>query len=152
MSTNLVNKDTGELVTLANGTRMWIGTKTAHDLAVQQGTMPNNCMVCITDDYPGSTMPRFPDYAHPISIPATNSWTVTEDCYVIFHWITLGGGKNALYLDGNRVDVWDGSTQSDVIAYSISFSGYLKKGQVVSLASGFNFSSNSIKVYPLVNN
>lgn len=53
MSTNLVNKDTGELVTLANGTRMWIGTKTAHDLAVQQGTMPNNCMVCITDDAAG---------------------------------------------------------------------------------------------------
>lgn len=51
MSVNKVNKTTGELVTLANGTRMWVGTKTAHDLAVQQGTMPNNCMVCITDDY-----------------------------------------------------------------------------------------------------
>lgn len=55
MSTNFVNKDTGELVTLANGTRMWIGTQSAHDLAVQQGTMPNNCMVCITDDYVGDT-------------------------------------------------------------------------------------------------
>lgn len=53
MSTNFVNKDTGELVTLANGTRMWVGTKSAHDLAVQQGTMPNNCMVCITDDAAG---------------------------------------------------------------------------------------------------
>lgn len=53
MSTNYVNKDTGELVTLANGTRMWIGTQSAHDLAVQQGTMPNNCMVCITDDAAG---------------------------------------------------------------------------------------------------
>lgn len=53
MSVNKVNKTTGELVTLANGTRMWIGTKTAHDLAVQQGTMPNNCMVCITDDAAG---------------------------------------------------------------------------------------------------
>lgn len=50
MSTNLVNKTTGELTTLANGTRVWIGSKSAHDLAVQQGTMPNNCMVCITDD------------------------------------------------------------------------------------------------------
>ncbi len=53
MSTNLINKTTGELVTLANGTRMWIGTKSAHDLAVQQDTMPNNCMVCITDDAAG---------------------------------------------------------------------------------------------------
>lgn len=51
MSTNLVDKDTGELITLANGTRMWIGTRTAHDLAVQQGTIGNNILVCITDDY-----------------------------------------------------------------------------------------------------
>lgn len=51
MSVNKINKATGELVTLASGTRIWCGTKTDHDLAVQQGTMPNNCMVCITDDY-----------------------------------------------------------------------------------------------------
>ena len=55
MSVNKVNKTTGELVTLASGVRMWIGTQSAHDLAVQQGTMPNNCMVCITDDYPTKT-------------------------------------------------------------------------------------------------
>lgn len=53
MSVNYVDKTTGELVTLANGTRMWIGTKEAHDLAVQQGTMPNNCMVCKTNDAAG---------------------------------------------------------------------------------------------------
>lgn len=51
MSVNYVDKTTGELVTLASGTRMWVGTQSAHDLAVQQGTMPNNCMVCITNDY-----------------------------------------------------------------------------------------------------
>lgn len=51
MSVNKVDKTTGELVTLANGTRMWIGTQSAHDAAVAAGTMPNNCMVCITDDY-----------------------------------------------------------------------------------------------------
>lgn len=54
MSVNKVNKTTGELVALANGTRMWIGTQSAHDAAVQAGTMPNNCMVCITDDGAGS--------------------------------------------------------------------------------------------------
>ena len=51
MSVSKYNKTTGELVTLASGVRMWVGAKTAHDLAVQQGTMPNNVMVCITDDY-----------------------------------------------------------------------------------------------------
>lgn len=54
MSVNKVDKTTGELVTLANGTRMWIGTQSAHDAAVLAGTMPNNCMVCITDDFPES--------------------------------------------------------------------------------------------------
>lgn len=91
----------------------------------------------------------FPDYAHPITIPAANSWTATEDCYVMFHWITLGGGSNALYLDGDRVDTWDSSTYGDVSTYSVSFNGYIKKGQVLSLASGFNFSSNSFKAFPL---
>lgn len=45
------NPDTGEIVTLASGVRMWIGTKSAHDIAVLNGKMPNNVMVCITDDY-----------------------------------------------------------------------------------------------------
>jgi len=51
MSSNIINKTTGELITLASGTRVWIGTKTAHNAAVSQGKMPNNCMVCVTDDY-----------------------------------------------------------------------------------------------------
>lgn len=52
MSVNKRDSTTGELVTLASGTRMWVGTKSAHDIAVANGTMPNNVMVCITDDYP----------------------------------------------------------------------------------------------------
>lgn len=51
MSVNLRDKDTGELVTLASGARYWIGTKAAHEAAISAGTMPNNCMVCLTDDY-----------------------------------------------------------------------------------------------------
>ena len=43
--------ETGQIVTLASGVRMWIGTQSAHDTAVSNGTMPNNVMVCITDDY-----------------------------------------------------------------------------------------------------
>lgn len=53
MSVNKRDSTTGELVTLASGTRMWVGTKSAHDIAVANGTMPNNVMVCITDDAAG---------------------------------------------------------------------------------------------------
>jgi hypothetical protein len=56
MSTNKVNKTTGELVTLASGMRMWVGTKAAHDAQVLAGTMPNNCMVSIIDDYEDATV------------------------------------------------------------------------------------------------
>jgi microcystin-dependent protein len=91
----------------------------------------------------------FPDYAHPITVPATNSWTATEDCYVMFHWITLGDSSNALYLDGDRVDTWDSSSYESIRTYSVSFNGYIKKGQVLSLASGHDFSSNSFKAFPL---
>lgn len=51
MSVNKRNPETGELLTLASGVRCWIGTKSAHDNAVANGTMPSNVMVCITDDY-----------------------------------------------------------------------------------------------------
>jgi microcystin-dependent protein len=92
----------------------------------------------------------FPDYAHPITIPAgTNTWTATEDCYVMFHCITLGDSSNALYLDGDRVDTWDSSSYGSVRTYLVSFNGYIKKGQVLSLDSGHNFSSNSFKAFPL---
>jgi microcystin-dependent protein len=73
MSVNKVDKTTGELVTLANGTRMWIGTKTAHDLAVQQGTMPNNCMVCITDDYKNTMIGEMKIWCGP-STSVPNGW------------------------------------------------------------------------------
>ena len=73
MSTSLVNKTTGELVTLASGTRVWIGSKSAHDTAVAQGKMPNNCMVCITDDFPTEWEEV------PITIkPDTNQFTIVE--------------------------------------------------------------------------
>lgn len=50
MSVNKYNDQTGELTILANGSRIWIGTKAAHDTAKQAGTLPNNCLVAITDD------------------------------------------------------------------------------------------------------
>ena len=50
MSINKYNSQTGDLVNLASGSRMWIGSKQAHDNAKQAGTLPNNCLIAITDD------------------------------------------------------------------------------------------------------
>ena len=50
MSVNKYDASTGELTILANGSRMWVGTKSAHDAAKQAGTLPTNCLIAITDD------------------------------------------------------------------------------------------------------
>lgn len=50
MSVNRYDASTGELVTLASGTRTWIGTKAAYEAARSAGTLPNNCLIAITDD------------------------------------------------------------------------------------------------------
>ena len=88
MSTNAVNKTTGELITLANGTRIWIGTKTAHDLAVQQGKMPNNCMVCITDDG-ASSIGRLTPIKGQRNIQGATGWaevaTITQPAKSVMH-------------------------------------------------------------------
>lgn len=59
MSISKYDKETGTLTTLANGTRLWIGTKKAHDSAVEKGTMPNNCLVVVTDDHAGNDLTIF---------------------------------------------------------------------------------------------
>lgn len=50
MSINKYNSETGELVALAGGQQIWIGTQAAHDQAIAAGTMPNNCLVSILDN------------------------------------------------------------------------------------------------------
>ena len=47
-----VNKYTteGGLQTLANGQRIWVGTKDAHDAQKLAGTLPRDCLIAITDD------------------------------------------------------------------------------------------------------
>lgn len=50
MSLNKYDAATGTLTTLANGQRIWLGTKAAHDAAEAAGTLPTNCLIAITDD------------------------------------------------------------------------------------------------------
>ena len=58
MSVNAYNSSTGVTTVLANGQRLWLGSKAAHDAAVSAGTIPNNCLIAITDDgYEGDIAP-----------------------------------------------------------------------------------------------
>ena len=50
MSLNKYDSSTGELINIASGQRTWVGTRAAYDAAKQAGTLPNNCLIAITDD------------------------------------------------------------------------------------------------------
>ena len=50
MSVNKYNSTTGELENIASGQRTWVGTKAAYDAAKSAGNLPNNALICITDD------------------------------------------------------------------------------------------------------
>lgn len=50
MSVNRYDASTGELTNIASGQRTWVGTKAAYNAAKQAGTLPNNALICITDD------------------------------------------------------------------------------------------------------
>lgn len=133
MSVNKVSKDTGELVTLANGTRMWIGTKSAHDLAVQQGTMPNNCMVCITDDAAG-------EEAWEYSTSETNTGKKWIDGKPIYRKvITMTTPSSGLYTSTDYVSNFDTivsisgvfTSSQDAIVRPLPFTNYSTMNDIV---------------------
>lgn len=149
MSSNLVDKNTGELITLSSGVRMWIGTRTAHDLAVQQGTIGNNILVCITDDAPGEEAWEYstsetntgkkwidgkPIYRKVIAtgnLPGSNEAIINTGITNADKLVHLYGAvqnSNCLPLpyvntDGNSIQIWLGSSM-DVLHIRTNSSGW----------------------------
>ena len=94
----------------------------------------------------------FPDYAHPLTVASTTAWTATEDCYVVYHYSAAGSSyteAGQLYINGNRVDGGDfgGSNPGT----TNSFSGYLKKGDILTRQGNqsISSSSNCFRFFPL---
>lgn len=89
MSTKI--KKNGNWVTVAGGTRMWVGTKAALQAALDAGELVDGTAVMVTDDYDEGTKIY--------TGTATNSSYVTEGkvtwqwtgriCYVLFEGIKL---------------------------------------------------------------
>ena len=76
MSVSKQNKTTGEMTDLT-GSRVWIGTKEAHDALVSANKMPNNCLVALTNAY------RDADNVTPTVMNVSNSdINVNEPFYV----------------------------------------------------------------------
>lgn len=104
-----------QLVTLASGQRMWIGTSAAHDAAVLAGTMPNNCTVAIIDEAQATIRPRSTGIinlandagALAESLSAATEYTVSEDGMIIAHVVKTAGGNTCMMaINGNMVDLF----------------------------------------------
>jgi microcystin-dependent protein len=95
----------------------------------------------------------FPDYAHPITIPSgTTTWTATEDCYILQMYFTNvsveASMERRITIDGNIVGIADAPASTTSMSM---FSGYVKKGQVVSTVGRVLNLNNSqtVKIFPL---
>lgn len=65
MSTQI--KKNGNWVTVAGGTRMWVGTKAALQAALDAGELVDGTAVMVTDDYEEASYPH-PDWANAIRL------------------------------------------------------------------------------------
>ena len=92
---------------------------------------------------------RFPDYARG-SIFTTNnvqSYTCPEDCYVSYSFMTgTTDSHSALQIDGVNVSAWNNTSNS---AFE-HFSGFAKKGSVLTRDGGGNFNTYTLKVFGLI--
>lgn len=72
MSVNRYDSNSGTLTALASGERTWIGTRAQYDAQKTAGTLPNSCLIVITDDEEQTE-------AHQISYDNTTSGLAATD-------------------------------------------------------------------------
>lgn len=129
----------GQLVTLASGQRMWIGTSAAHEAAIQAGTMPNNCTVAIIDEAQAELKPRSTALTlldQDTALPSAGlEYTATKDGLVVVHAYKKSGG-NTLFLaiNGNVVDRMPFNVPTmlnDVYGCQIRLEGFVRTGDTV---------------------
>ena len=91
MSTQI--KKNGNWVTVAGGTRMWVGTKAALQAALDAGELVDGTAVMVTDDYEEISLghPK-PDWANAVEITAAQlqaGYTAPSDGMIVgIAWVT----------------------------------------------------------------
>ena len=93
-------------------------------------------MQSVTSNAVANACPRFVNYGTIIHTGIPNGgYTASEDCYFEFHYVTCQNVTTSLKLriDNNIIATDDSSTitNTTVIVYILTFSGYIKKGQTV---------------------
>ena len=101
-------------------------------------------MHSVTSNAVAKSCPRFPDYARgSIYTTATSQITAQEDGYISFMYV--GSSSVGLMINNNLVSAIDvvGSN------YYVTFSGYVKKGDVIKRSNGGNISTSILKMFGL---
>ena len=114
MSVNKYNSQTGQLTCLANGTRIWVGTKQSYEQARQAGTMPTDVLVALTNDDEELAQEVIED--DPRAVTSGAVYTALQ-----------GGGSNPLNLDGIDFST-EGLTYENAEYFR---GGYIQVGSVV---------------------
>lgn len=100
-------------------------------------------MQSVTSNAVAKSCPRFPDYARgSIYTTATMEITMQEDGYISFMYV---GSSVGLMINNNLVSA------IDVVGgnYYVTFSGYVKKGDVIKRSNGGNISTSILKIFGL---
>ena len=97
--------------------RIWMGTKEAHDAAQQAGTLPNNALIAVTDDFPTDCSDRY-------STDETKTYDTWIDGKPIYRKVVnIGSLPNA-----TTKSVASGITNLDNL---ITIIGYTKSGTTI---------------------
>lgn len=129
MSTQI--KKNGNWVTVAGGTRMWVGTKAALQAALDAGELVDGTAVMVTDDYEEASHSHpHPDWANAVTITAL-PFTAPDDGTLV---LTVGttsayGGRN-FYIDDIKVGEYQSTVNSVGSISTLTFP--ICKGQVLS--------------------
>lgn len=127
MSTQI--KKNGNWVTVAGGTRMWVGTKAALQAALDAGELVDGTAVMVTDDYEEASSHPHPDWANAVEITAL-PFTAPDDGTLVFTIGTGGYGTRYFYIDDIKVGEYQLTANSAGSISTLTF--LICKGQVLS--------------------
>lgn len=77
-----------------------------------------------------TTLCLVPDYSEKLSI--TSGSTLTENVYVVWHYMSLNGGVGHFYINDIAVDVVESSSHGTTNGKFSMFFGFIAKGSKVS--------------------
>lgn len=123
-----------------------VATKdTGDELSQPVNVVEEGNLHAVSSNAVANACPKYPDYVNQIAIASgTSMWTATEDCFVQYAY--AGTTDAGLFIDNHKVSVSDMANST----YTVQFSGYVKKGSIVSGPSALGSDRGLFRAFPLI--